>query len=256
LGDEIMLSGTARKAQETDPRKCVPTYEGRPKWNQWGAQIWANNPRIAQPGERGDFQTLIARDSNNMRPYHLAKTPERWTYNLAFRPDVGELYFTDEEKRFAEKYRDRVIIEPHIKPGASPNKQWGWMRWNKVAWLAQKEGIKVTQLGPPGLQLLEGAEHVVTPSFRLAAAVLAVSRAAVLPEGGAHHAAAAVGLPAVVIFGGYIPVELTGYPGHINIGASLADACGNRQPCQHCADWMKRITPEDVFDHLMAILKK
>lgn len=253
-GDELMLSGAARKAQQTDPRKCLVTYQGKPKWSQWGRDIWANNPRIAKEGEQGDFQTLVARDSNNMRPYHLSKTPDKWTYNPAFRPEIGELYFAQHEKNFGSMFRDRIIIEPHIKPGASPNKQWGWVRWNKVAWLAQQEGIKLTQLGPRGTQTLLGAELVVTSSFRLAAAVLANARAAVLPEGGTHHAAAAVGLRAVVIFGGFTPVELTGYPMHINIGAKVGDACGMRTPCRHCAEWMNSITPEFVFNQLKGML--
>lgn len=254
MGDELMVSGAARKAQDTDPRKCVMTFQGFPRWSQWGREIWAHNPRIAQEGERGDFQTIVARDTANNRPYHLGKTPERWFYNPAFRPEVGELYFTDEEKAFAEKFRDRIIIEPHIKPGASPNKQWGWVRWNKLGWLAQKAGLKLTQLGRPDTPTIEGAELILTPTFRHAAAVLANSRAAVLPEGGLHHAAAAVGLRAVVIFGGYIPTELTGYPMHINMGAKIGDACGMRQPCRHCAEWMNSIAPPFVFDKLYQLL--
>ncbi|MCR4331292.1 MAG: hypothetical protein NUV34_01090 [Sulfuricaulis sp.] len=252
LGDEIMVSGRARMLQQADPRKCRVTYQGKPRWSP----IFDGNPRIAGISERGDFQDLPARGANNMRPYHTAKTAERWHYNLDFRPEVGELYFTDAERAFGARFAGRIIIEPHIKPGASPNKQWGWMRWNKLAWLMQRAGLLVTQLGPPGTALLEGAEHIPTPSFRLAAAVLAGAQAAVLPEGGAHHAAAALGVPAVVIFGGFTPVELTGYPMHRNLGASLGEACGMRLPCPHCAAKMASITPEQVFDELRAILKR
>ena len=98
-GDELMVAGRARVQQLADPRKCLPTFQGVAKWTK-GASVWENNPRIAQRGESGDFQELIARDANNMRPYHTAKTQERWTYNLDFRPDVGELYLTDAERRF------------------------------------------------------------------------------------------------------------------------------------------------------------
>lgn len=240
--------------QQTDPRKCLVTYQGRPKWSKWAA-VWENNPRIAGPDERGDFQELKARGADNMRPYHTAKTPERWSYNLDFRPDVGELYFSDAEREFGGRCAGRIILQPHIiNPGASPNKDWGWVRWNKLAWLMQRAGLRVTQIGPVGTPLLEGADFIVTNSFRMAAAVLARADAAVLLEGGLHHAAAACNVPAVVIFGGFTPVELTGYPMHRNLGASLGDACGMRVRCQHCAHWMASITPENVFNELEAIL--
>lgn len=251
LGDDIMLSGQARVAQRTDQRKCRVTYKG--KADRW-SPIWDNNPRIARPGEAGDFQEVAARGMDNERPYHITHTKERWTFNLDFRAEVGELYFNDAEKAFGAKYPNRIIVEPHIKAGASPNKRYPWVSWNKIAWMAQESGLKVTQLGPVGTKLLDGAEHIITASFRQAAAVIANARAVVLPEGGPHHAAAALGVPGVVIMGGFTPVELTGYSIHRNLGASLGEACGWRLPCKHCEEWMRRITPETVFENLQEIL--
>lgn len=251
LGDEIMVTGRARVMQQTDPRKCRVTYQG--KANRW-SPVWDGNPRIAKLNEAGDFQELQARGADNMRPYHTAKTPERWSYNLNFRPEVGEIYFTDAERTFGARHAGLIILEPHIKPGASPNKNYGWTRWNKVAWLLGRAGFRVTQLGNDSTQLLEGAELVVTKTFRLACAVMARARAAVLPDGGLHHAAAAVGVPAVVIMGGFTPVELTGYAIHRNLGVSLGDSCGSRLPCKHCAAEMSKITPEQVCSELRRIL--
>jgi hypothetical protein len=249
-----MVSGRARVLQQTDPRKCRLTYQGIPKFVRWDDLIFQNNPRIAKPGEVGDFQELPARDMSNMRPYHTAKTAERWTYNLNFRPDVGEIYFTDAEREFGARHAGRIIIESHIKPGASPNKSYGWVRWNKVAWLLSKTGIRVAQLGPAGTPTVDAADLIVTPNFRMACAVLETAKAYVGNEGGLHHAAAAVGIPGVVVMGGFTPVELTGYSMHRNLGASLGEACGMRTPCKHCAEWMTRITPEQVVNELREIL--
>jgi hypothetical protein len=248
-----MLSGAARVAQRTDPRKCRPTFQGVAKWTK-GAAVWENNPRIARPDEAGDFQELIARDANNLRPYHTGKTAERWTYNLAFRPYVGELYLTDAEREFGERFRDRVIIEPTIGPGASPNKQWPSARWLRFVQLAQVAGLKLTQLGAAPNRVLPGVEFVGTQTFRLACAVLAHARAYVGHEGGMHHAAAALGVPGVVLFGGFTPVELTGYPLHRNLGVSLGGACGMRVICRHCEAEMAKIAPEQVLDELETIL--
>ena len=237
--------------QQTDPRKVKVTYRGQLRWSE----IFENNPRIARIEERGDFQELQARGPDNHRPYHTGKTDRRWTYNLAFRADRGELYFSKQEQEFGARHQGLVLIEPNIKPKASPNKQWGWERWQKLADLMRAAGIVPTQfMGAPGARKLERVEVVQSPGFRSACAVLANAKACVLPEGGLHHAAAALGVPGVVIFGGFTPVELTGYSMHRNLGASLGDACGMRTPCKHCADEMARITPEQVLEELKAML--
>ena len=227
-------------------------YQMKPaKWDD----IWKNNPRIATVTERGDFQLLYAKSlESNMRPYHISKTVERWTYNLDFRPDVGEIYLTDAEKDFGARYAGRVIVEPNIKAGASPNKQWGWAKWAQLASLMRGAGIRVTQLGPVGTTMLPGADLVVTSNFRLACAVLARAKACVLHEGGTHHAAAALGIPGVVIFGGYIAVETTGYSMHRNLGVHVGEACGMRTPCRHCADLMDSISPEAVLNELSDVM--
>ena len=63
-----------------------------------------------------------------------------------------------------------------------------------------------------------------------------------------------LGTPAVVLMMGFTPVELTGYPLHRNLGASLGEACGMRVPCKHCAEWMASITPKRVLRELMEVL--
>jgi len=109
-------------------------------------------------------------------------------------------------------------------------------------------------LGGKGTHPLQHATLIPTEDFRLACAVLARARAYVGHEGGLHHAAAALGIPGVVIFGGFTPVELTGYAIHHNLGVSLAAACGMRMPCAHCAAAMADITPERVLRELAAVL--
>jgi ADP-heptose:LPS heptosyltransferase len=80
---------------------------------------------------------------------------------------------------------------------------------------------------------------------RQASAVLAGAALLISPEGGLHHAAAALGLRAVVIFGGFISPATTGYDLHRNFFTG-GQACGMRLACAHCAEAMARITPEEV----------
>ena len=75
--------------------------------------------------------------------------------------------------------------------------------------------------------------------------VLRDARGYVGPEGGMHHAAAALKVPAVVFFGGANSVQSTGYEDHHNIGGDAP--CGNWAPCAHCAEIMNATTPERVI---------
>lgn len=249
IGDEIMAAGEARRSFLDHGRKVeIVGRDGLRRWHP----MWEGLEYIATPGQAGAFTRFV--NGPGCRPYHVAKEPSRWRFNLAYRAQRGQIAFTPDEMAFAERYRGRIILEPHTKPKAPPGKQWGWVRWNKLAWLLQERGHRVTQLGPVGTALLEGADYIVTPTFRHAAAVLSVARAAALPEGGLHHAAAAVGCRAVVLFGGFTPIEVTGYEGHVNLGASGEDACGSRVECDHCAKWMASIEPAHVMRELLRML--
>lgn len=242
-GDDIMATGMAREAQKTDRRRVRLMLEKGERWSD----AYYNNPRLAQPGEQGDFQTVMARE-NHLRAYTVSKGGDRWTWR-AYTPPVGEIYFSDHEAAFGKQHAGRVILEPHIKPNASPNKQWGWVNWNKLAWLLRQRGITVTQLGPNNTPVLEGAEFIVTRNIRHAAAVMANARAAVLPEGGLHHTAAVFGIPAVVIYGGYISPAVTGYAGQVSLFADDEAhplGCGMRVACEHCKAAMAAIKPEAV----------
>jgi len=251
-GDELIVTGIARKMQEHDRRKLRVVYEGGA--SRW-CELWNGNPRIARRDERGNFRLLRAR-SDGLRPYMAAQSPRRWTWKQ-YAPPVGEIYFAEAERQFGARYAERLIVEPNLKAKASRNKDWGWARWVALASLLQARlGMRVTQLGPAGTRLLPGAEHVVTPSIRRAAAVIATARAAVLTEGGLHHVAAAVGTRAVVIYGGYISPAVTGYERQLGFFTGEGFGCGMRVPCAHCHEAMARIDPARVADSLAGLLEQ
>lgn len=247
IGDEIMAAGDARR-QFLDHGRRVEILDrhGQRRWHP----MWEGLEYIASPGQQGKFTRM--QNGPGCRPYHLAKEPTRWRFNLSHRAQRAEIRFTSSELDFAERYRGRIILEPNIKAKAPPGKQWG--RWDDLVGLLAERGERVAQMGAAGAARTDGLEFIDTPTFRHAAAVLSVSRAAVLPEGGLHHAAAAVGLRAIVIFGGFTPVEVTGYDLHINLGATGEDACGSRVECEHCRKWMASIEPVKVMRALTVLL--
>ena len=263
-----MVAGEARRLwQPGDPRPvAVRDRHGRPRWHP----LWDGNPRIARPEQvaRGlDVQNII--NGPGCRPYvdyvrmeaeFAAVFPGRpfttkvcdprlpWRYT-AWRASPGEL--PSVPRREPGHY---VVIEPHLKAGASPNKDWGWDRWQALVTL--RRDLDWVQLGAGAARVLEGVRPIETADFRAACASLAGARAAVLPEGGLHHAAAALDVPAVVIFGAMTSPANTGYPAQVNLfePAGGESPCGQRVPCDHCARAMAAIDPAAVADHLERIL--
>lgn len=225
------------------PVVVIDAY-GRPRWSP----IWEGNPRIARA--RGNpSQELL--NGPGVRPYIERKLPTRWVWRDNFRVEPGEIYLTDAERAWAEQFRGCLLVEPNVKvkPEAI-NKRWIWERWQAVV---ERHDASWLQVGPPGTRKLSGTMLVETPSFREACAVLSVCRAFVGTEGGLHHAAAALGVPSVVLFSGFIPPQITGYAAQRNIHHGGA-ACGSRLPCLHCKEAMEAISVNEVLENLATVL--
>lgn len=247
-GDEIIVTGMARRLQENNPlRVRVLDKRGRARWHA----IWDGNPRLAPPDLNTEVQTLT--NGPGRRPYIARETERCWVWRDWICP-VGEIYLSECERAFGANHAGRVILEPNVKPKASPNKDWGWARWAEVSRQLLKQGHAVTQLGAAGSPRLPGVEFIPTDSFREACAVLAVSRLAILPEGGLHHAAAALGTAAIVIFGGYISPQQTGYAHQVSLFTG-GTPCGKRIRCPHCVEAMNRIRVAEVMEHALTLLQ-
>lgn len=255
MGDELMLAGEAARLRREDPKARLVAARGKKGFGHRWSPVFVGNPNMAQPSQIVPGADLLWLDENAGRRYRESETQERriWSTQGPARP---ELYLTEAEKEFGRRagVSHAIIVEPSIKSNASPNKGWGYERWQALVDLAPS--LPWVQMGPAnGTKLLRGVRHVVTPDFRHAAAVISQARASVLPEGGLHHAAAAFFRPAVVIFGGYISPVQTGYPEQINLFTG-GEPCGWRVPCDHCKSAMAAITPSKVLSALDLILSE
>lgn len=250
IGDQLIATGLARGAAARGKR--IAFGDGRRIiWDHNSEPIFRGNPNIAKPGSERDKDIQWVRFFKGERGYNTHDvTANRWRWNMAWRCTPGELFFSGEELVFAKRVgAGFVVIEPHIESWKScaPNKQWPRERYAEVARRLQADGARVVQFSYPHAMPLPGVESIATPSFRHAAAVLANAALYVGPEGGLHHAAAAVGVKGVVIFGGWIPAEVTGYDTHVNLSAG-GKACGALSPCQHCRAALEAITVEQVYE--------
>lgn len=241
FGDWVMATGQVRRLHaNTGKRVHVVGFNMRPQWSE----VFENNPKIAQKRER---DCVFLKNGSGCRPYIHAKTVTRW-YFKEWDIAPGQIFLSDDERAFAEPYRGKVLIEPTTKIVAG-NKAWIWERWQKVA-NARRDFI---QVGAGGVRRLDGVEHVTTPTFRQAMAVLSVCRGFVGTEGALHHAAAALDVPAVVLWSEFISHNFTGYASQRNL-RHAGEYCGSRLPCNGCKRSMEAITVGEVLTNLEDML--
>ena len=249
----------AEEARLVGGRVAILDKNRNPRWSE----VWENNPDIATIDQwRRDQAMGHIVNGPGCRPYITAwqRGPDMLKCVFSFwraRDHRGRIFLSSAEegagRAAVSKHGGFVVIEPNLARISNPNKQWPRERYQAL--VDELRDVEFVQLGPAGTELLHGVMHIETPTFRAACAVLSAAAAYVGPEGGLHHAAAALGVRAVVIFGGHTDPLTTGYPEHINLrGKQNRPACGNWKPCAHCAEAMDSISVSDVSDALHSIL--
>jgi hypothetical protein len=245
IGDAIMAAGEARVLYEQQKLPVLITgIDGRPRWSE----VYEGNPYLIKWNQRARRHVRMV-NGPHARPYIAGKTAKQWEWK-PYRPKLAEVFLTDTEKAFAEPYRGLIMIEPNGKAIGHNNKLWLWDRWEQ---LVQGSTLKFVQCNyGPGGGLL-GVTNVVTPTFRHAMAVLSVARAFVGIEGGLMHAAAALGVPSVILWSEFISPEITGYSHFKNL-RHAGKPCGMRVDCAGCRRSMEAITVLEVAHALGSLL--
>lgn len=252
IGDALMASGEARRLHKSNQQPVlIVDRHGRPQWSE----VWEGVPYILKRPIQGAYTRLF--NAPGHRPYIAGKSPRNWTWR-AYKPMPAEMFFTAEERAFAEPYRGMVMIEPNVKANGHDNKAWIADRWGKVIdrinpGMVLDDGLFVQCIPPGGRGLDEIVRHVNTPTFRDACAVLSVAKAFIGTEGGLMHAAAALGTPSVILWSEFISPDITGYPTMTNL-RHAGRPCGNRLSCPTCRKSMEAITVDEVVNALEKLL--
>jgi len=254
IGDEIMVTGQVRRMAEQQPGIRVairePRLAAQPNWQRWH-YIWSGNPNIAQPNTSHD---AIIDNAPGNRPYISGKTVRAWIWN-EYKPEPGALYLTDAELKYAKKTEGRIVIQPFIKASASPNKRWPLESWQEL--IAKKPRWPWLQIGEGAEPRIGGVEFLYTPNFRDACGALSGAALLVSHEGALHHAAAALDVKAIVLFGGFISPAVTGYSTQTNLFVASDQhplGCGSRMPCFHCHRAMLSIRAHHVIKEMESLL--
>lgn len=248
LGDQLLGTGLAKGAKARGKR--IAFGNGKQiLWDHHSEQVFRNNPNIAPLGSEGQADIEWIPFYRGNRIYNR-QGKDCWIWNYEFKAIPGEVYFTEQELQFGKwAAKGMIVIEPNVPEfkSCAPNKQWPVGRYQDVARKLVSRGFDVIQFSGTGRNHLTGVRQVKMPTFRHAVAALKYAKLYIGPEGGLHHAAAAVGCPAVVLFGGFIPPQVTGYEGHVNLTGG-AEACGKLSKCEHCEKAMNKIGVEEVLN--------
>jgi ADP-heptose:LPS heptosyltransferase len=279
-GDRLMALGDAWALHLSDPRKRrVAIGDGRrvdesqPDLS-WGLDFLASNADVA----RGEDVAWVYSHLHH-RPYidyagiraelgwrwylkYLGLKPTRllgrYLYDLSYRAKPAPIKLKPEEDALAAQWAATpfVAIEPFIKPSAPASKQWPVERFAELARRLSQD-MAVYQISAPNSPVLEGVQQIRPRSFRESMAYLKAARLYVGPEGGLHHAAAAVGTRAVVVYGGFTSPLITGYDFHTQLTGGATYACGTRfGMCPHCEEHLHRITVDEVMSAARSQLAK
>jgi len=255
IGDNLIASSFAKGARLRGKR--IAFGDGlRLIWDQNSEPVFRNNPNVVFPGS-----PLNGSDVEWVRFYkgcrqYSTQEGDRWRFNYDFHVQPGEFFFTAGDEAAAERLslpKKFIVIEPNVKRHLTirgaylANKAWPLTRYQQVVNELSARGHRMLQFVYGDAPRLHNVWLIQTPTFRSAAVILGKASLYIGAEGGMHHAAAAVGTPAVVLFGGWLPSSVLGYPTHANLTGGATEACGRLRPCDHCTAAMDRITVDDVL---------
>jgi len=257
-GDWIMATGHARVIKERDPKAKVLIGDGRiPHWEAWyGPEIF--DARDIRPGDAVKWVVSWP----GARPYidYERTTETHQAFREDHRPHPGRIVVPDGWRLEAERSLKLakvsgkfVVIEPHTKGSFGGNKVWPLPNWERLVREYGRE-FQFVQIGANGVSGVSGVRRVVTHNPNHAFGVIEKAAAVVTTDGMLHHAAAALNIPAVVLWGARVKPSVLGYPTQRNIYTGDGRNCGAIVPCEHCHAGMKAITVDMVVRELRCAL--
>jgi ADP-heptose:LPS heptosyltransferase len=167
-----------------------------------------------------------------------------------------ELYFTEEEERWGEKYKGAVLIQ--TSTGGTTYKDWPIERWAELAARLKNEiGVTVYQVGSPEDKKVSGLERLPSPSLLHAAAALKACRFFIGLDSFFNHVSKAVHKPSLILWASTNPLAY-GYTQNINLVNNVMwePLMGNQGPlmkCQPCYRWPVHVQPLDELGRISAI---
>jgi len=269
FGDHLMLSAVLEGLKAERPELRIRIAASHP-------ELFEGNPRVEETLYEGRLKksnrTLLDRylltafrppEARHMQTSgHLIDDMyARIGIPVTDRPRRPRLYLTARELRFREAAieslpRPRIAIVPNGKPGVRlPNKIYPADQWAELARLLVQGPGSVIQVGArkDGM-LLPGTRDFRDIGYRHTGSLLKRCDLLVTHVSGIMHLAAAVGAPAVVLYGAAEHPDISGYPWNHNLYEPIeCGPCWMETPCSHHS-CMKNLTPARVMEEVHAAL--
>jgi len=244
-----MASGRADSVhRRTGKMVCIVDRDGSPR----DSPMWWNVPFIAQSLEN----TARMLDAPYARPHVEAVSGSHIIFKRNHWPTPGTLSISRQELRDARELLKAVglvpggfcVFHPYVKrAGSGVNKDWGCANWSKLAL-----GIRTPIVHLPS------SDHRPAPfgvpldcGIRTAFAVISQAMFLVTTDSVFHHAAAALQIPTVALWGGFSSVDTFGYRNQINVCSLDSHCpCGSLRECPRCRQLMEGINVEEVARHI------
>ena len=213
VGDNILLTVLLPHLKEKYPQHKIIVET--PK-----VELFKNNP-YADWVTKLHFKTTtkFIKPKYKVLPETKASLTRQMLSHIGIDKDsTPELYLSDQEIENAKNIypSEYVAIAPTGKTKFSANrKEWGFDNFQKI--VNSFPEIKFVQIGISSEPLLENVVDARNLSLRDTAALLYNSLFFLGLEGGFMHMSKAVGKTSIIIFGGYIKPEISGYKDDENI---------------------------------------
>src|SRR5262245_21135561 len=260
FGDAIMATALARGLHAQGKLAAFFSPDGSHtsiKWTGYCDDIFAHNPNIARPAQERQDNLVWMPHYKKIFPYCTYDgSKRRWLWKMDFRVQPGEFFFSADELVLPVQ-KPFIVIEPNIawQRQVNFNKDWGDGKYEKLAGMLRNDGHRVVQfIHGNSRRKIPGAMQIPTPRFHQAAAIMSQASLIIAPEGANHHAAAALGIPAVIVWGAWSPSQTMGYYAHIKLTGGATEACGHTFNCPHCREAMDKISVDEVYQAAKALL--
>lgn len=256
LGDNLMLSFLARAIKKQFPVILVGVESSRP-------ELFYNNPnidRVYSEKVSAKYHKLQYQINKNTKKHILNQLAENYSNELNEVERKVEIFSTDSEildakEKFPGSY---IAVSAEGKQSfASNRKEWGFVRFTEL--LRSLSQFKFVQVGAEKDVLLPNVVDARGLSIRKTAAVISNSQTGIFLEGGLMHLSDAVNKPSVIIFGGALDPEITGYSIHTNIATSpVCSPCfTSHQAMEKCDTMicMKEISVDQVANAVRKLIQ-
>lgn len=222
LGDWILATGEAKQLNIETGKKVI---FGDGKRRFFEPEVLKDNPRVAAEDEDGVWLP----DFPGCRPYIKKMQNGRMFFDDRYKAMEGEFFGL----KTSSKLNGKILVETRTKKDPM------------MPFTLNKAYPYWDQLLATDLPIVRVAQ-IETARFRDVLSHLAGASLFVGTDGALHHAAAALGVPAVVIWTGYSSPRHLGYDTQVNIHDG-SEPCGTySKECPHCIKKAKAIDPEIV----------